>query len=206
MQLEEALAAVVAEVERLPRPDTRRLIAIAGPPASGKSTLAEVLAETLPDACVVPMDGFHLDNRILSGRNLLHRKGAPMTFDVAGFRHLLARLKTENEVHYPIFDRSLDCAIAGAGVVGQDTKTVVIEGNYLLLDAAGWRALRPLWDFAAYLSVPEDVLQDRLMQRWAQHGFSRDEAAQKTETNDLPNARTTVQNMLEPDLLLTGTF
>ncbi len=206
MQLEEALDAVLAKVGDLPRTGTRQLIAIAGPPASGKSTLAEALVHNLPDACVVPMDGYHLDNRILSKRNLLHRKGAPATFDVAGFRHLLTRLKSEQDVVYPIFNRELDCAIAGAGLVEKETKTVVIEGNYLLLDAPGWRALRPLWDFAAYLLVPEDVLRDRLMQRWNHHGFSTEEATQKTENNDLPNAQTTVQNMLEPDLLLTGTF
>ena len=206
MQLEEALTAVMTRIRALPPTEHRQLIAIAGPPASGKSTLAEAVAENMPNACVVPMDGFHLDNRILTARKLLHRKGAPETFDVDGFRALLARLREEREVIYPLFDRNLDRAIAGAGSVGTTTRTVVVEGNYLLLDAPGWHALRPLWDFAAYLAVPQDVLRARLMQRWHSHGYSPEDALRKTETNDLPNALTTAQHMMEPDLLLQGTF
>lgn len=206
MQLEDALAAILARIVDVPTSDTRRLIAIAGPPASGKSTLADAVAENLPDACVVPMDGYHLDNRILAERGLLHRKGAPETFDVEGFRNLLKRLKTDREVIYPLFDRELDRAIAGAGCIDEDIETIVVEGNYLLLGVPGWRALHPFWDFTSYLSVPQDVLRDRLMQRWHRHGYSVQEATRKTETNDLPNARLTAQHMLEPDLLLAGSF
>ncbi len=67
----------------------RRLIALAGAPASGKSTLAHALCALVPGACVVPMDGFHLDNALLEARGLLARKGAPETFDARGFLHLM---------------------------------------------------------------------------------------------------------------------
>ena len=57
----------------------RILVAIAGPPGSGKSTLAEKLHAQLvgrgENAIVVPMDGFHLDNRILEARNLWRARG-----------------------------------------------------------------------------------------------------------------------------------
>ena len=44
----------------------RIAIAIAGPPGSGKSSLAAALCTHLGEAsCAIPMDGFHLDNSIL---------------------------------------------------------------------------------------------------------------------------------------------
>lgn len=69
----------------------RRLVAIAGPPASGKSTLACELAQAHPSFALVPMDGFHLDNATLKARNRLDRKGAPDTFVCGGFLGLVTR-------------------------------------------------------------------------------------------------------------------
>ncbi|MFK7763165.1 MAG: nucleoside/nucleotide kinase family protein [Roseobacter sp.] len=205
MQLDAAVDAVVARVSALPAHEDRHLIAIAGPPASGKSTLAQKVVRALPDACVVPMDGFHLDNRLLDQRNLRARKGAPETFDVNGFQHLLSRLRTDTEVIYPLFDRTRDCAIAGAGCVDAKTRTIVIEGNYLLLDAPGWRNLQAYWDLTAYLSVPNAVLRARLLQRWHDHGYAREDAERKVDENDMPNALTTQNHLLTPDFLVEET-
>ena len=203
MQLDDAVRLIAEKVADLPRKAAQRnLIAVAGPPASGKSTLAEVLADRLPDAQLVPMDGFHLDNAVLDQRGLRHRKGAPETFDLGGLRHMLTRLQTEPEVAYPKFDRALDRSIAGAGVVDETSQTIVIEGNYLLLDAPGWRDLTRFWDFSAYLSVPDAVLHERLMERWRTHGFSDTEAARKTHDNDLPNAHRIRDNLLPADLIV----
>ena len=47
------------------------------------------------EAVVVPMDGFHLHDEELARLDLSQRKGAPETFDVAGYLALLRRLRTE---------------------------------------------------------------------------------------------------------------
>lgn len=197
------LEAVFAAIDQVPLTGKRRIIGLCGAPASGKSTLSEALTERLPNSAVVPMDGFHLDNRILSARGLLPRKGAPETFDVAGFAHLVRRLRHEDEVIYPLFDRSLDCAVAGAGRVGADTTTLIVEGNYLLYDGPGWRDLAGLWDVSIYLSVPQDVLRTRLMRRWRDHGFSEGDARAKVEGNDLPNAQVVADHLIVPDHTVT---
>ncbi len=181
----------------------RRLIAIAGAPASGKTTLAAELAEALgARAILVPMDGFHLDNRILDARGLRPRKGAPQTFDGAGFVHMIRRLASEDEVVIPVFDRARDIAIAGASVVGPETETAVVEGNYLLLDEQPWRALRPLWDLSVYLKVPEDTLRARLIQRWLDHGLNPQAAEARATSNDLPNALHIARHSSEADIVL----
>ncbi|WEF22892.1 hypothetical protein [Paracoccus sp. S3-43] len=125
---------------------------MAGAPGSGKSTLAEALVARLDDAVLVPMDGFHLDDRVLSARGLLARKGAVETFDAEGFAVLVERLALRGtEVIFPVFDRSREIAVAGAGVVAPHHRIVVIEGNYLLLDAAPWNRLR--FDLTVWLDV-----------------------------------------------------
>ncbi|MFK7876212.1 MAG: hypothetical protein AB8B71_10595 [Paracoccaceae bacterium] len=171
----------------------RRLIAVAGPPASGKSTYADSLVAALNGAggaaLGVPMDGFHLDNAILEARDLLHRKGAPQTFDQSGFAHLINRLQAEAEVIYPTFDRSRDIAIAGAKIVPEACKTLVIEGNYLLLDQPGWRDLHRAWDLSIWVGVDPQVMEARLIQRWVDNGLSPANAKARALQNDIPNAQ-----------------
>lgn len=176
--------------------DQRRvLVAIAGPPASGKSTLSKALNTHLNavvnvHSVVVPMDGFHLDNEQLKDLGLLHRKGAPETFDFDGFAHLLDRLRMSDQpIYYPTFDRALDKAIAGQGVVQSHDQVILIEGNYLLLDEEPWSQISPLFDHSIFLNTPMDVLKSRLIQRWRAHDHSADDAEKRALSNDIPNAK-----------------
>lgn len=180
----------------------RRLIAVAGPPASGKSTLAAALADTDPSFAPVPMDGFHLHNSILEERGLLTRKGAPETFDAPGFLHLIRRLEQEDEVFLPIFDRDLDHAIAGAFFVGPEVTTVIVEGNYLLLDRPIWRDLSSFWHLSILLSAPLDVLRERLTKRWLDLGYKHSDALVKMRENDVPNAELVIAHSLPANIVL----
>lgn len=193
---------IVDRIARTAARGRRKLIALVGPPASGKSTLADALSNTHESWRAVPMDGFHLDNALLIPRDLLARKGSPPTFDAAGFLHLVRRLATEDDVLYPLFDRALDKSINAAGRVGPETDTVIVEGNYLLLDQPVWRDLAQHWDLSIRLDVPQNVLRERLLQRWLQHGLSGDAALQKAEANDLPNARLIARQSLPADITL----
>lgn len=172
---------------------TRHVTAVAGAPASGKSTLADGLADALNErepgsAAVFPMDGFHYDNALLIERGWLDRKGAPHTFDVDGFRHMLMRLRRgdDAEVAVPVFDRSIETGRNAARVIAQDVRHLIVEGNYLLLDAPGWHDLGEFFDTTVFVDVPVAVLADRLAQRWCD--MPRDEARAKIAQNDLPNA------------------
>jgi pantothenate kinase len=196
--------AICGAIEAAPFSNRRRMVAVFGPPASGKSTFAEKIAAQQPKSCVVPMDGFHLDNAILDERGLLQRKGAPQTFDAAGFQYLIRRLRREAEVVYPVFDRRSDQAIAGARVVDAQIETVIVEGNYLMLEDAAWHALHELWDLSIELKVPMAVLQKRLTQRWRDHGYSNEHALAKAEMNDLPNAALVVKSSVAGDIQISN--
>ena len=182
----------------------RRLVAIAGMPASGKSTLADELVAALVadgvSAANVPMDGFHLDNRILEARGLRARKGAPETFDAAGFVALMQRMRTEDEVFYPIFDRAQDQSIAGAGCVTSDCDLIVVEGNYLLFREPPWNQLVDIWDLSIWIDTPEQVVLERCTQRWLDHGHSPEAAHARASSNDLPNAQRIGKMRLTADI------
>lgn len=173
----------------------RFVVALAGPPGAGKSTLAAALVAALEqrapgEVALVAMDGFHLDNAVLAARGLLARKGAPETFDVLGYREALVRIRAgSGEVAVPVFDRELDLARAGAAVVGPHHRIIVTEGNYLLLDLPPWDGLGHLFDHTVFLAVPKDVLHQRLLRRWLDHGLAPEAAAARAEGNDMVNAR-----------------
>ena len=187
---------------------TRVLVALAGPPACGKSTLADELARRLnAQKCltaIVPQDGFHLDNQVLEARGDLARKGAPHTFDGAGFVHMARRLKERVDVAVPVFDRARDIAIAGARIVPADAEVVIVEGNYLLFDEAPWFNLAPLWSLSVRLDVPMDDLRARLIQRWLGHGLSSAAATRRATSNDIPNAQSVIDKALPAMLTLAS--
>lgn len=180
----------------------RRLIALAGPPGAGKSTLAPALAARL-GAVVVPMDGFHLDNRLLDAAGLRHRKGAPETFDTAGLTHALHRLKSgEAEVILPAFDRDRDAAIAGAIRIGPQDRLLVVEGNYLLSRLPGWSDMAAFWDASILLNVPRETLAARLMVRWQGYDLPADAVAAHV-VNDMANVDTVITSASRASLIVT---
>lgn len=186
---EDELCRIVTERGRA----ARSITAIAGAPGSGKSTLAETLAERLNadspgSAAIFAMDGYHFDDAVLNARGHRPRKGAPFTYDAAGFGHMLERLRAnrEDEIAVPVFDRTLEISRNAARIIPRTVRHLIVEGNYLLLNQQPWSALRAHYDTSVFLRVPEDVLRARLIERWRE--LSGEELRIKLDANDLPNA------------------
>lgn len=199
------IATIAATIFRRAGKARRFVVAIAGPPGAGKSTLSSALHGVLPQgtAEVVPMDGFHYDDVVLEDRGLRGRKGAPETFDFAGFEVLLKRIRAgEPDSASPVFDRSVELSRAAAAVIGADARFVLVEGNYLLLDEEPWSRLAPLFDFTIFLDVPRGELERRLRQRWHEHGRSEEEALAWIASNDMPNIERVLARRRAADLIL----
>ncbi len=185
----------------------RLMIAIAGAPGSGKSTIAEQVVEVLNgksgvSAALFPMDGFHYDDAVLKEMGRLPYKGAIDTFDAHGLRHTLKRLKANEDdvVAVPVFDRSIEIARAGGRLIAQSVNIIVCEGNYLLSRQEPWNLLKPIFDLTVFVDVAEDDLRSRLRERWRSFGLGDADITRKVEENDLPNGRAIISGSDEPDM------
>lgn len=184
--------ALVGRLDRLAT-GPRRLLGVVGPPGAGKSTLAALMAEAMGDrAQAVPMDGYHLAQVELERLGRAHRKGAPDTFDAAGYAALLLRLRQQRAgetVYAPDFRREIEEPVAGALPVFAQTPLVISEGNYLLLDDGEWQPVNRLFDEIWYLNVDRNLRLSRLTERHMRFGRTREQAIAWIDSNDEPNAR-----------------
>lgn len=187
---------LAGEVTELLRTRDRVMVGLAGPPGTGKSTVAAALVVELTrrgtSTALVPMDGFHLDQVELKRLGRADRKGAPDTFDVTGYVSLLQRLRQRREpvTYAPRFDRHLEQSIGSALPITADTRVILTEGNYLLLDpvdlhghpsardasALQWSQVRQQLDCCWYVEVDDTVRVQRLIDRHIAHGRSPEQA------------------------------
>jgi pantothenate kinase len=199
------LETIAEDVLRRAQDKSRFIIAIAGPPGAGKSTLADALCDALATrgeaAAILPMDGFHMDNGILEERGLLPRKGAPETFDVRGFLDIVSAVREGGqEVLVPVFDRSREIAIASARAIAPETRFILAEGNYLLLNEAPWTKLSASFDLTILVGPSVAVLEERLLRRWQGYGLDTTEIHAKLFENDLPNGKRVIENSRLADI------
>ena len=182
--------------------DLRRMIALAGLPGAGKSTLAERLAAEVNAAAgpgtmvAVGMDGFHLTRaalrRLPDPKAALARRGAPWTFDPDALARRLHDVRAEAEktaVSWPGFQHEIGDPVEGAELVPPAARLVLVEGLYLLCRGDGWQAVREAFDERWYLDTPLDLALERLTRRhMAAWGLSREAAEARVTANDRLNA------------------
>jgi pantothenate kinase len=190
---------LLARARSLPRDGRRAVLGIAGSPGAGKTTLAGTLVRELNGAggawaAHVPMDGFHLADAELDRLGRRDRKGAPDTFDAAGYAALLRRVREEEAeeegetVYAPGFERVLEQPLAGAVPVPPAARLVVTEGNYLLLGTGAWARVRARLDEVWFCEVPEEERVRRLVARHEEFGKSPGDALAWALGTDQRNA------------------
>lgn len=198
------LSALAARAEALAAAP-RSILGIVGPPGGGKSTLAQALVAQLGEpARNVPMDGFHLANSELARLGRADRKGAPDTFDAAGFAALLERLRRPEgpAVYAPEYRREIEESVGGAVRVDAEVRLVVTEGNYLLLDDAGWAPVRDLLDEVWFVDMDEEHRLAQLVERHVRFGKSAEQAYAWAHASDQRNAELVAATRDRADLVV----
>ena len=194
----------------------RILVMLAAPPATGKSTLVSFLEHlaksVIPEKRVqaIGMDGFHhrqsyllthtaeVNGEIVPMTNI---KGAPVTFDLDALRQKVTEVTEGNICRWPHYDRQFHDPVDDAITV--DADIVLLEGNYLLLDADGWRDLSRFADYTISLSADEEMLRGRLIRRKMKTGMSQEDAERFAESSDMRNVRLCLDMTMKADLELS---
>ena len=114
----------------------------------------------------------------------------------------LLRLKNEGEVIVPIFDRSLELSRSSALVISENTKIIIVEGNYLLLDQEPWRKIHNFFDTTIMIDCNKDILEKRLIERWESFGLTNDQIKNKVYKNDLPNGLNVISKSISAEFNL----
>jgi len=193
----------------------RIVVFVAAPPGAGKTSLTdflEYLSTTLPEMPKVNgigMDGFHRyqdyllsHTTIRDGKEIcmVDIKGAPETFDLDRLAAFINRLRTEDSLGWPVYNRMTHNPKEDAILVDGDI--VILEGNYLLLKDKGWNELKAYADYTISIDADEEILRERLIDRKIKCGNSVDKAISFVDNSDMVNVRVCKRNSQTADLNL----
>ena len=197
------------------RKGARLMVMIAAPPGAGKTTfvrfLEELARQALPETMVqcAGMDGFHRRQDYLISHSLMvdgrqvpmvEVKGAPETFELVSLREHIDRVAAGEKCGWPGYDRHLHNPVEDETII--DCDILLLEGNYLLLKEDGWDELSEHADYTIFLRAEEEMLRQRLVDRKAASGNSREKAEAFVDFSDMRNVRRCLENSREADLTL----
>ncbi|RDL34368.1 uncharacterized protein BP5553_07496 [Venustampulla echinocandica] len=203
-------------------PGSRLLIAVAGPPGSGKTTSTTAIARILntrmkqspPLAAVISMDGFHYPRSYLdtlpNAAEAYVRRGAPWTFDAEGIVRLISRSRGvaasgKGEVMIaPTFDHALKDPIDDGLIIEPETRILIFEGNYLLVDEEPWSRIRELVDERWWVSVGAEEARMRVARRHVAAGIERNmvDALKRVDANDSLNGVYITEHSRDADVVI----
>ncbi|KAL3418308.1 nicotinamide riboside kinase [Phlyctema vagabunda] len=200
----------------------RILVALAGSPGSGKTTITASLVQSFNARSeikiqVVPMDGFHYSKAKLSTIEStecpFQRRGAPFTFDAESFLLLIRKLRDESITEHdeperaiwaPSFDHAKKDPVEQDIRIPSSQQIIIIEGNYLLLDENPWNQIQDLVDETWFVSVERQTAKERLIARHIAAGIetNRPAAEARVESNDLRNGDLIRERLIIPNVIV----
>jgi pantothenate kinase len=181
------------------RNSSNYILAIAGPPGSGKSSLAALFLQMLKKenipAYILPLDGFHLKNEELQRKpfyqhpsiTLYDRKGAKESYNFNQFFRLMEKLKAGDSFYWPSYSRKTHDPVERGIYIKKQRALYIVEGNYLLLTSEPWNSLPAYFHSSIYIHPKKRHLKRRIINRKCRGGYSLLEAKLHYKNTDSRN-------------------
>jgi pantothenate kinase len=177
----------------------RVIIGMAGPTGAGKSVVTVLLKELARQAGLpfafesITIDAWHYPNEFLlshfsAGEPLKKVKGRFDTYDVRGLVADLEAFAAGKEVAFPVYSRKLHDPVKNSIHVTTAETLLVVEGLWLLHDAAGWEAVRPLLDFSFFIESDVERTKAPVIRRHMTGGRTLADATRHYEEVDARNS------------------
>jgi len=182
----------------------RLLIALAGPPGCGKTTIgarvATLLNRRLPKpelAVIVPIDGFHLPrsalDRLENKEEAYFRRGAPWTFDGEAAVALIQRCRHSSGIlTAPSFDHAVKDPAPDGISISVEASIIIFDGLYLLSDIEPWNQIGRIVDEKWFVKVDPDLARRRVAARHVASGIemTMELGLKRFDANDAINGQT----------------
>lgn len=156
-------------------PNIPYIIGIAGSVAVGKSTTARILQALLANGhspakvSLVTTDGFLYPLATLQAKNLLHKKGFPVSYDVAKLVQFLMEIKSGRSlVLAPIYSHITYDILPNQFNMVEQPDILILEGLNVLQPPAFHQkfAVSDFVDFSIYVDAKEDILKKWYVERF----------------------------------------
>ncbi|MCK5736524.1 MAG: hypothetical protein KAH21_08600, partial [Spirochaetaceae bacterium] len=197
---------------------SRIIIALAGYPGSGKSTISkdwalEVNKKTGSESLItLGMDGFHLSKKRLQAmedpESAFARRGAPYTFNPGGLISKMKELKSaagKHSVGWPGFEHGIGDPVENALTVPAECRLILIEGIYTLYREGEWSELEDSFNETWFLDVSIETSMNRLYKRHMEAwNMNEQEAREKAAGNDLLNCQNITSGRSRANYLIRG--
>ena len=160
--------------------------------------------------CVCMQDGYHYSIADLQNmdnpEDKIYRRGAPDTFDAAGLKRDLGRIRNGDEevVTMPGFDHAKGDPEPDAHTFRRrEHKIVICEGLYLVHDDHGWEGINSLFDMTIFISSDVDTCIDRLkIRNKCIPGYTPEEIEFRCDAVDRVNANTVMRSINHADVVV----
>lgn len=114
-------------------------------------------------------------------------------------------MNRDPEVYAPEYRRDLHNPVAGSIRVAQSVPLVIVEGNYLLLEAEPWNIARQMIDQVWYVQIDDHIRRERLIKRHIKTGKSPEHARRFVLSCDERNAKLIRTRSTQADALVQMT-